>query len=74
MWDEGADADGWWLGWCPVHGHPNGDIEEPSAQFNFQHGSLRCMGNPDNAMMLSCHTPSRAMSLQNALLRMARRG
>lgn len=74
IWESGPDGDGWWLGWCPVHDSSQGDIDAPSAQFSFSHGSLRCMGNPANGMGLPCHAPTRAVSFQNALSLMVNRG
>jgi hypothetical protein len=61
---DGADPDGWWLGHCPLHDKRGAGVE-PTAQFNFQHGALRCMGDP------RCH-PRRSMSLNNVLAEMAR--
>lgn len=60
---EGADPDGWWLGRCPLHDMKGAGVE-PTAQFNFQHGALRCMGDPP------CHD-RRSISLGNVLSRIA---
>lgn len=64
--DDGADPDGWWLGRCPLHDKEGVGVE-PTAQFNFQHGALRCMGDP------CCHQ-KRTMSLNNVLIEMVRGG
>lgn len=61
---DGADPDGWWLGHCPLHDKEVSGVE-PTAQFNFQHGALRCMGDPP------CHS-RRSISLNNVLSQMAR--
>ena len=63
---DGADSDGYWLGWCPLHGE-TGDVERPTAQFNFRKGVLRCWAEPP------CHEGKRTMSLTNAFIRMAGR-
>jgi len=59
---DGVDQDGWWFGWCPLHGEP-GDTEHPTAQFNFRRDSLRCFAEP------SCHDGKRGMTLTNAWLK-----
>jgi hypothetical protein len=61
---DGADPDGWWLGHCPLH-DKEAESVEPTAQFNFQHGALRCMGDPP------CHE-RRSISLTRVLTEMAR--
>jgi hypothetical protein len=52
---EDADADFWWRGFCPMH---DWDKEAPhSAEFNFNTGNWRCLGQP------SCHAPKKGSTL-----------
>lgn len=62
--ENDADPDGWWLGHCPLHDKEGVGVE-PTAQFNFRHGALRCLGVP------CCHK-KRTMSLSNVLVEMVR--
>jgi len=68
--------DGWWYGWCPLHDPDGSDPDQPTAEFNFFKGVMRCLGDPD----LGCHemrtkgaVPKRktVISLVNLLTRMA---
>lgn len=59
---DGVNPEGYWLGWCPLHGTP-GDANAPSAQFNFRKGVMRCLGEP------SCHPEQRVMSLTNVIVK-----
>lgn len=59
--DDGVDQDGYWFGWCPLHGEAR-DPEQPTAQFNFRKGVMRCLGEP------SCHAGQRVMSLTNVAI------
>lgn len=58
FFDDGATADGWWLGWCPLHDTAR-DPQQASAQFNFKKDVYRCTAEEP------CHAPKRAMSLTN---------
>jgi len=58
----GVEWNGWWLGHCPLHDRDGVDDELPTAQFNFIHGAMRCLGEP------SCLAPKSVMSLTNVLV------
>lgn len=60
MVDDGVDQDGYWLGWCAIHGREQ-DTEIATAQYNFRKGVMRCLGEP------SCHEGKRVVSLTNVL-------
>ena len=56
-WSLAPDIDGNWLGSCLICKGP--------AVYNFDRGVMKCDSDP------SCHEPQRAVSIQNALLRLA---
>lgn len=56
--DDGTDAVGWWLGWCPIH-DTHRDPSTATAAFNFDRDAFRCSADP------SCHPGKRGMSLTN---------
>lgn len=62
-WDDGVDADGRFIGFCPLHDHAR--RSEGSAVYDFVKGMFRCNGEE------SCHHGKRAISLYNMYLELA---
>jgi hypothetical protein len=55
---DGVDADGWWLGYCPLHDerHAPGSA---TAEFNFGRNYFRCLAEP------TCHPGKSCVTLTN---------
>jgi hypothetical protein len=68
VYEKGMTSDSWWFGWCPLH---DKDRADPSAQFNFKKGSMRCLNLQSEDLKSSpCHPGKRGMSLDNLTSRL----
>jgi hypothetical protein len=54
----GVDAQGWWLGWCPIHDTQQ-LADQATGAINFDRDAFRCTTEP------CCHDGKRGMSLTN---------
>lgn len=63
--DKGADPDGWWYGYCPLHDpgqHPAGTLA--SAMFHWHYGAMRCLKDSP------CHPGKTSITITDLLVRM----
>jgi hypothetical protein len=67
MYGGEPDPHGWFLGWCPIHDRDGNLLDQPTAQYNFAAGVMRCLKDPP------CHA-KRSVSLTNLLALMAQGG
>lgn len=62
-WVDGCDADGWFLGTCPLHDLPEHSPRSEPAHYNFAKNTFKCDGD--------CHVGKRGMTLVEVLTRIA---